>query len=141
MALAEDAVGYRFYESVESAKVRLSRTSETVLSFPYPGIDLDQPISRSEFEAATKLPLTRILDALDSTLESAGIAPSDVEIACLTGGTSLVPVLESALRAKLQAAEIVRLRSHHSVVQGLAHCAWAMEEGHRVGSQMGVRDA
>jgi hypothetical chaperone protein len=127
--LVADAVGFQFYESVEGAKVRLSSNTATRLTFPYPGIDLDHPVTRHQFELAVALPLERILGALDRTLESAGLAPESIEVACLTGGTSMVPVLELALRAKLPTARVVRLRSHHSVVQGLARCARALEQG------------
>jgi len=127
--LIADAVGFQFYESVEASKVALSNADGVRLVFDYPGIELDHAITRAQFEAAVSFPLEQILEALDRTLLSAGLAPSEIEIACLTGGTSLVPMLESALRAKLQGAQVVRLRSHHSVVQGLARCARALEEG------------
>ena len=127
--LIADAVGFQFYESVEASKVELSRADSVRLRFDYPGIDLNHPITRTQFEGAVGFPLGQILESLDRTLLSAGLAPDEIEIACLTGGTSLVPVLESSLRAKLQGAQVVRLRSHHSVVQGLARCAQALEEG------------
>jgi hypothetical chaperone protein len=132
--LVADAVGFQFYESVEAAKVRLSSNTATRLSFPYPGIELDHPITRSQFEAAVELPLERILAALARTLENARIRSGSIEVACLTGGTSMVPVLETALRASLPAAQVVRLRSHHSVVQGLARCAMGLEQGMSAGN-------
>jgi hypothetical chaperone protein len=127
--LIADAVGFQFYESVETSKVELSRADSVQLRFDYPGIDLNHAITRTQFEGAVDFPLQQILESLDRTLLSAGLAPNEIEIACLTGGTSLVPVLESSLRAKLPGAQVVRLRSHHSVVQGLARCARALEEG------------
>lgn len=127
--LVADAVGYQFYESVEAAKVRLSSSDSTRLMFPYPGIELDHTVTRAQLENAVSLPLERILGALDRTLAQASMTPEAIEVACLTGGTSMVPVLEAALRAKLPAAQVVRLRSHHSVVQGLARCAQALEQG------------
>jgi hypothetical chaperone protein len=127
--LVADAVGFQFYDAVEASKVGLSRAESVRLRFDYPSIDLDHPITRPELEQALGLPLEQILGALDRTLASAGLDPDRIELACLTGGTSLVPVLESSLRAKLKNARLVRLRSHHSVVQGLARCARALEEG------------
>ncbi len=127
--LISDAVGYQFYEAVESAKVRLSSADATLLGFDYPGIELAHTITRARFDEAVRLPLEAILDALDRTLASAGLGPSDIEIACLTGGTSLVPLVEATLRSRLSGAQVVRLRSHHSVVQGLARCARSLEEG------------
>jgi hypothetical chaperone protein len=127
--LITDAVGYQFYEAVEAAKVQLSHVPEVVLRFDYPSIDLAHTVTRPRFEKAVGLPHESILDALDKTLALAGLKPSDIEVACLTGGTSLVPLIETSLRSRLSGAEVVRLRSHHSVVQGLARCARALEEG------------
>jgi len=127
--LVADAVGFQFYEAVEASKVSLSKLDEVRLTFDYPTIELDHPVKRADLERALSFPLEKILESLDRTLASAGLAASEIEVACLTGGTSLVPLLESSLRAKLPGAEVVRLRSHHSVVQGLTRCARALEEG------------
>jgi hypothetical chaperone protein len=127
--LVADAVGYQFYEAAEQAKVQLSRSSQVELQFPYPGIEINRTTTRSEFEAAIAGTLGRIGGSLDETLAGAGIDPARIEIACLTGGTSLVPLVERALRERLKSAKLVRLRSHHSVVQGLARCARELEEG------------
>jgi hypothetical chaperone protein len=127
--LVADAVGFQFYDAVEASKVALSEAESVRLRFDYPSIDLDHPITRSELERALGLPLEQILEALDRTLDTAGLAADQIELACLTGGTSLVPILETSLRGKLKNARLVRLRSHHSVVQGLARCARALEEG------------
>jgi hypothetical chaperone protein len=127
--LIADAVGYQFYEAAEATKVQLSRTDRVEFRFPYPGIEISRVTTRTEFESAIAGTLERICSSLDETLESAGITRDRVEIACLTGGTSLVPVVERALRERLKSAKVVRMRSHHSVVQGLARCARALEEG------------
>jgi hypothetical chaperone protein len=127
--LVADAVGYQFYEAAELAKVQLSRSDQVELQFPYPGIEIDRTTTRSEFESAIASTLEQICGALDETLASAGIEPDRIELACVTGGTSLVPLVERALRERLKSAKLVRLRSHHSVVQGLARCARALEEG------------
>ncbi|HEY5958250.1 MAG TPA: Hsp70 family protein [Polyangiaceae bacterium] len=127
--LVGDAVGYQFYESIEAAKVALSASDQVELSFDYPGIDLERPVSRAEFDTAIAWRLDQILDALDQTLLDAQLASDAIEIVCLTGGTSMVPVVETAIRARLPSAQVVRLRSHHSVVQGLARCARSLEEG------------
>jgi hypothetical chaperone protein len=127
--LIADAVGYQFYEAVESTKVKLSRVEQVQLQFPYPGIELDHPTKRQQFESAIAGVLGQLYAGLEQTLENAGVAPKQIQVVCLTGGTSLVPILETALRARLTSAKFVRLRSHHSVVQGLACCARALEEG------------
>ena len=42
---------YHFYEAIEESKIRLSSESETPISFHRPGLDIDIPITRAEFDA------------------------------------------------------------------------------------------
>ena len=67
--------------------------------------------------------MERIFEALDRTLKAGGVAHSDVEIVCLTGGTSRMPIIEAELARRLPQAARRRLKSFHSVVQGLARHA------------------
>jgi hypothetical chaperone protein len=127
--LIADAVGYQFYESVEATKVELSTKNIAPLNFDYPGIELDRPVTRDEFNQSVSGRVAQILSALTDTLNAAQLTPNQIEVVCLTGGTSMVPVLEMALKTHLPAAQVVRLRSHHSVVQGLALCARSLERG------------
>ncbi len=119
----EDGVGFTLYEAVEGAKRRLSERESTRLAFDYPGAELELPVERSDLEGAAERPVGRLLEALDETLRAGGIDAGEVEVACLTGGTSMMPLIERALREKLPKARFRRLRSFHSVVQGLARRA------------------
>jgi hypothetical chaperone protein len=123
----EDGAGFQLYDAVEAAKRRLSEREQTEIAFDYPGAELREHAERAELEAAGKGIVQRILHALDQTLLAAGIEASQVEIACLTGGTSRVPMLERSLRERLSHARFRRLRSFHSVVQGLARYAREIE--------------
>lgn len=119
----EDGVGFGMYDAVEAAKRALSEVQAAQIAFDYPAVDLRVPVSRTAFEVAADAPIRRMLDALDLTLDAAGVSADDVDIACLTGGTSRVPMVETRLRARLPKAEIRRLSSFHSVVHGLARKA------------------
>jgi hypothetical chaperone protein len=121
--VVEDGVGFELYESVERVKRGLSDQPRAQLSLTYPGAELERSVARSEFEQAAARPIERILAALDDTLATANVAAEDVEIACLTGGTSRVPQLRDALCARLPNAALRTLSSFHSVVQGLARRA------------------
>lgn len=121
--VVEDGVGFELYEAVERVKRALSDHETAPLSLEYPGAELSRSVARSEFQSAATRPVERILAALDATLSKAGIAPEQVEIACLTGGTSRVPQVLDAIRARLPNAGLRTLRSFHSVVQGLARRA------------------
>jgi hypothetical chaperone protein len=122
-AVVEDGVGFQLYESVEATKRRLSTVDSAELTLDYPGADLDLTVTRASLEQASGSPLQRILAALDETLALARVRTEDVEIVCLTGGTSLMPLMERALCERLPNAALRRLKSLHSVVSGLARHA------------------
>lgn len=121
--IIDDGVGFDLYEAVETAKRRLSEAGETGLRLDYPGAELDLKVQRTELERSAEPAIDRILAALDDTLRVAGVDHSQVEILCVTGGTSRMPLVEERLRARLPKAGLRRLKSFHSVVVGLSRHA------------------
>ncbi|MDB4991346.1 MAG: molecular chaperone [Myxococcaceae bacterium] len=121
--IVEDGVGFELYEAVEKVKRALSDAATAQLSLGYPGAELERLVTRAELQTAATKPLERIMQALDQTLETAGVRADEVEIACVTGGTSRVPLVQQAIRARLPNAGLRTLSSFHSVVQGLARRA------------------
>lgn len=121
--IVEDGVGFDLYEAVERAKRALSDQPRAQIQLDYPGAELTREVAVDELRVVTLKPLERILLALDETLSRAGVAHEEVEIVSLTGGTSRMPNVEAAIRARLPRASVRHLRSFHSVVQGLARHA------------------
>ncbi|HEX5656525.1 MAG TPA: Hsp70 family protein [Polyangiales bacterium] len=121
--IVEDGVGFELYEAVERCKRGLSEDATSPLTLHYPGAELAREVQRSEFIQAAQRPLGRVVEALERTLVLGGVRGEDVQIACLTGGTSRVPIVREALTALLPNAQQRTLRSFHSVVQGLARRA------------------
>jgi hypothetical chaperone protein len=121
--IVEDGVGFDLYESVETAKRELSDKDQVALRFDYPGAELDLGVKRGELERSAQGPVQRILDSLRDTLRAGQLSHADVDILCLTGGTSRMPLMEQALRDALPNANVRRLKSFHSVVHGLSRHA------------------
>ena len=119
----EDGVGFSLYDAVEGAKRRLSDEASTQIVLDYPGAEIDVPATRAELERVAKSPIDRMMASLDGVLAAAKLTPEDVEIVCLTGGTSRMPAVEAAFKEKLPKAGFRRLSSFHSVVHGLARHA------------------
>jgi hypothetical chaperone protein len=121
--IVEDGVGFDLYEAVEGAKRRLSDAEESELSLEYPGAELVRKVEQKEFHTAAERPIGRIFEALDRTLATGGVRHDQVDIVCLTGGTSRMPLIELEVQRRLPRAALRRLTSFHSVVQGLARHA------------------
>jgi hypothetical chaperone protein len=118
--LAEDALGFQLFDSIETAKRQLSVADDAPVDFEYPGIEIHHALHRAAFESGAERELQSIIASLDETLERAGIAAEAIDIVCLTGGTSRVPRIAAALSERFPGALLHRLRGFHSVVQGLA---------------------
>src|SRR5690606_16116380 len=70
--LVEDGLGFMLFEAVEQLKKQLSSAPQAQLSFRVPGIDVEQPVTRAEFERGASRELSAIIGALDATLARAG---------------------------------------------------------------------
>jgi hypothetical chaperone protein len=123
LSLVEDGLGFMLFEAIEQAKKQLSAAEHTTLAFHVPGIDVEQPLSRPEFEQGAKRELSAIIGALDATLERAGARATDVELVCLTGGTARVPAVRRALAERFGAERLHSLSGLHAVAEGLARHA------------------
>jgi hypothetical chaperone protein len=125
LCLVEDALGFQVFEAIERAKRTLSERASALVEFDYPGIELLETVTRTEFEDFSSLQVDTILGSLDRTLEASGLTASDIDLVCCTGGTARVAGLSSGIASRFEPSQIVRLRSLHSVIQGLAERARA----------------
>jgi hypothetical chaperone protein len=123
--LIEDALGFQIFESIEQTKRELSSSDESVFRFDYPGIDIEEVVTRREFTSFGQEPVAAIFRCLDQTLEQSGVAAGDIDLVCCTGGTARVSAIAAGIMDRFGPAKIVRLRSLHSVISGLAARAQA----------------
>lgn len=123
LCLVEDSLGFQLFESIEHAKRALSDDATTELRFDYPGIDIREPISQDEFQTFSKPQVDTILASLDRTLAQSGLGVEGIDLVCCTGGTARVAALAAGIQSRFGAEKLVRLRSLHSVIQGLGERA------------------
>ncbi len=87
--IVDNSKGLALYDAVSSAKRQLSQTDKTELAFE----DMSLPLTRADFESWISPDLTRIAEALATTLTKSNIAANEIDSVFLTGGTSLVPAV------------------------------------------------
>lgn len=123
LALVEDNLAYHLYRSVEAAKRALGTAEETTVSFHEGPIEIEERITRAEFEGWTE-PLRRELDAaVDRVLaEGGGVEPDAI---FLTGGTSKIPSVRAMFEQRFGADRIREGDAFTSVVAGLGRAAVA----------------
>jgi hypothetical chaperone protein len=123
LCLVEDSLAYRVFDAIERTKCELSASPATDFHFDYPSVEIDEHITREEFDKGSEREIDAVLRALDGTVADAGLAFADVDVVCCTGGTAKVPRIAHAIEQRFGAAKVRQLRSFHSVVQGLAERA------------------
>jgi hypothetical chaperone protein len=123
LCLVEDALGFQVFEAIERSKRELSEFDETFVRFNYPTIELSERITRGEFQCFSSSQVNSILHILDQTLEASNFAASEIDLVCCTGGTARVAGISAGIAERFNNKQIVRLRSLHSVIQGLAERA------------------
>jgi hypothetical chaperone protein len=125
LCLVEDSLGFQIFEAIEHTKRELSDHERTDFVFDYPGIDIREPLTRDEFQTFSAPQVDAILGSLDRTLSDSKMSAADIDLVCCTGGTARVAALATGIQQRFGAEKMVRLRSLHSVIQGLGERARA----------------
>lgn len=123
LRLVEGNLGFHLSHRVAEAKAALSSTETAVLSLDDLGVDLSVPVERSAFESWIADDLAALSKVLDETLAEAEAAAGravEIDVAFLTGGSSLVPAVRRLFEARLGADRIQSGEEFHSVAKGLA---------------------
>ena len=123
LCLVEDSLGFQIFEAIEQTKRQLSDSEQTTFVFDYPGIEIDETVTRAEFQRFSSPQVETILRSLDETLAASGLGAQGIDLVCCTGGTARVAALADGIQRRFGAEKLVRLRSLHSVIQGLGQRA------------------
>ncbi|HET7753571.1 MAG TPA: Hsp70 family protein [Anaeromyxobacteraceae bacterium] len=127
--LVEETLGFQLFESIERAKRELSTEERAEVAFSHPGIQVRERVTRPRFEDASRREVDEILRCLDGAVGAAGVAFGDIGVVCCTGGTAKVPRIAAEIQRRLPAARMEQFKGFHSVVEGLAREAQAIERG------------
>jgi len=122
-SLIGEQFGFELFEEIERVKRALSGAPSEKFSFQYPDIDIQEVITRVQFDEYAGEPMRRILASLDETLAGAGVSPSEIDLVCSTGGTAKVPAIQEGLEARFGADKVRQHNHFHSIVTGLTRIA------------------
>lgn len=118
--LIEEDLGYQLHRAVQKLKCDLSEHQTARFRFSDGVADLDAPVERSDFEAWIGEELAQLEECVDGLLSAAGVAPKDVDMVFLTGGTSFVPAVRRIFESRFGTAKIKAGEEFTSVARGLA---------------------
>lgn len=127
--LVDDQLGFSVFEEIERTKKQIGVEGHGNFRMSYPSIEIDEQITEKEFAELSHLVREKILKCLDSTLEMAGVTPSEIDWVVCTGGTSRLPSIQEALSQRFDPEKVKWHNFFHAVVNGLADHAQALIRG------------
>lgn len=118
--LIQRNLGFEMYEAIEEAKKQLTKAEKARIIFKDGLIDIDEEITKDEFEKMIESRIIAVKETIERTLKTAGLSTKDIDIVVRTGGSSLVPVFEQMLVEMFGADKVMEFDPFTSVAAGLA---------------------
>jgi hypothetical chaperone protein len=112
--------GFDIYRAVSDAKISLSSAECTRFSLKLGGLDIDERITREDFERWIADDIARIEQTIDGLFVREGIDAGDVDSVFLTGGSSFIPAVRHIFAARFGDERLAEGHNFLSVAYGLA---------------------
>ncbi|HEV7277787.1 MAG TPA: Hsp70 family protein [Devosiaceae bacterium] len=120
IAVVADRLGHRLAAAVEDAKIALTADRAAEVTFASTGVDIRAGVSRDDLALALRDAVQRIVGTIDHALGLAGLGQGDIQTLILTGGSTQIPAIMTALRTLFADARVVSTDAFGSVGLGLA---------------------
>ena len=111
--------GYKLFRSIEAAKCELSSAPDSWVRFKDYGIEIEEAVSRAEFEDYLVGEAKRIDGCINACLADAGLKSSDIDTVFLTGGSSHIPLIRNVFETKFGPEMVRQSDAFTSVAFGL----------------------
>lgn len=121
--LVECQLGFPLFDEIEKTKVKLGSNPEAVFHYRYPGISIDESLTKERYEESLNSTVDEIMSTMMEVFAQSGLKVSDVNQVCLTGGTSQLPLLRTRLAEVFGKEKLIEYNIYQSVVNGLAQFA------------------
>ena len=92
-SLIDGNYAFFLFQEIEKAKAELSTSDRTQICFRRAAIDIDEPLSRRDFEEMIERDRARIAECMDSVLAASAVDPGRVDSVFLTGGSAQIPAI------------------------------------------------
>jgi hypothetical chaperone protein len=118
--LVKHDLGYHLHRAVQRVKVTLSHAERTVFRFSDGDAELEEEVTRAEFEEWIQDEIEEMSRRVDTLLARSGVGTKDVDMVFLTGGSSFVPAVRRIFESRFGPAKIRTGDEFTSVARGLA---------------------
>jgi hypothetical chaperone protein len=121
--LIRSGLGFQLFQLIEAAKIELSTASEAWIRLHEQGLHLEERLTRSAFVASIGEHLAEIERGLREILAKGRCTPDAIALVWMTGGSSLVPVVQATVRRFFGAEKVRVADPFTSIVAGLGMVA------------------
>lgn len=118
--LVQHDLGYQLHRAVQRVKITLSHAEKSVFRFSDGDVELEQEVTRREFESWIEEELGNIGERVDALLTKAGVSQGSIDRVFLTGGSSLVPAVRTVFACRFGEDKLRTGDEFTSVAHGLA---------------------
>lgn len=118
--LIQKNLGFEMYEAIEKAKKELTYQEKSNIDFRDGPIDINQEITKVEFEDLIQPRVNEVRKTVLRTLASAKLEPDQINVVVRTGGSSLIPAFENMLTDIFGTDRVTEFDPFTSVAAGLA---------------------
>jgi hypothetical chaperone protein len=105
---------------VSDTKVKLSAAPRADFVLRLGDIDIDQEISRADFESWIADDIGRIGQTVDRLLDTQGVRVDEIDSVFLTGGSSFIPAIRRVFEERFGAYRLADGENFQSVAFGFA---------------------
>lgn len=111
--------GYLLFQSIEKSKCELSSSSESHIKFNNYEIDINDKITKFEFEEFIEAKIEELKDCVNAVLSQAGLTNNEIDIVSLTGGSSFIPIINKIFTENFGIEKVNQSDAFTSVAHGL----------------------
>ena len=119
MRVVQDRLGHALLSRAEEAKIAVAEGGATTIDLGVLEAGLQVGFDAAQALTALDGELERIAQAVDVTLQMAGVVPEAVDVVYFTGGSTGFAPLTERIAARVPQARVVRGDRSASVAQGL----------------------
>jgi hypothetical chaperone protein len=112
--------GFNIYRAVSDTKVRLSSAATATFVLRLGDLNIEQEISRRDFERWIADDIARIEQTVDQLLQTKGVPFDEIDSVFLTGGSSFIPAVRRVFETRFGAQRLTDGENFQSVAFGLA---------------------
>ena len=111
---------YLLYRAIAQVKTQLSSEPNARFSLDAGSLTFERDISRAEFDGWIAEDVAAIRATVDTAMERAGLAPTQIDRVFLTGGTSFVPALRQSFEGQFGVEKVETGDQFVSIAHGLS---------------------